>query len=77
MNVRFTFWFVLDRKLKMLYLPYQGRDQALTAAKETILFSLLHFTTLENGDRGNIVLQVLGYKSEGRWFNPSCQWIFY
>ena len=30
------------------------------------------------GDRGSIVVKVLCYKSEGRWFDPSwCQWIFH
>ena len=30
------------------------------------------------GDRGGIVVKVLCYKSEGRWFDPSwCQWIFH
>jgi len=28
-------------------------------------------------DRGNTVIKVLCYKSEGRWFNPSwCHWDF-
>ena len=30
------------------------------------------------GDRGSTVVNVLCYKSEGRWFDPSwCQWILY
>ena len=30
------------------------------------------------GDRGNTVVKVLYYKSEGHWFDPSwCQWIFH
>ena len=29
------------------------------------------------GNRGRTVVMVLCYKSEGRWFDPSCQWIFY
>ena len=30
------------------------------------------------GDRGNTVVKVLCYKSEGRWFDPSwCQWNFH
>jgi len=30
------------------------------------------------GDRGSIVVKVLCYKSEGRWFDPSwCQWNFH
>ena len=30
------------------------------------------------GDRGNTVVKVLCYKSEGRWFDRSwCQWIFH
>ena len=30
------------------------------------------------GYRGNTVVKVLCYKSEGRWFDPIwCQWIFY
>ena len=29
------------------------------------------------GNRGNTVVKVLCYKSEGRWFVPSwCQWVF-
>ena len=28
-------------------------------------------------DRGNTVVKLLCYKSEGRWFDPSwCHWIF-
>jgi len=30
----------------------------------------------ERGDRGSTLVKVLCYKSEGRWFDPSCQWIF-
>jgi len=30
-----------------------------------------------SGDRGSTVVKVLCYKSEGRWFDPSCQWIFH
>ena len=26
---------------------------------------------------GSTVVKVLCYKSEGRWFDPSCQWIFH
>ena len=30
------------------------------------------------GDRGSTVVKMLCYKSEGRWFDPSCrQWIFH
>ena len=30
------------------------------------------------GDRGSIVVKLLCYKSEGRWFDPSrCHWIFH
>ena len=30
------------------------------------------------GDRGSTVVNVLCYKSEGRWFDPSwCHWIFH
>ena len=30
------------------------------------------------GYRGSTVVNVLCYKSEGRWFGPSwCQWIFH
>ena len=29
------------------------------------------------GDRSSTVVKVLCYKSEGRWFNPRCQWIFH
>jgi len=30
-----------------------------------------------NGDRGGTVVNVLCYKSEGRWFDPSwCHWNF-
>ena len=36
MNATFTYWFILDRKLKTLLLPYPGRDQSLTAAKSAI-----------------------------------------
>ena len=33
--------------------------------------------TFMQGDRGSTVVKVLCYKSEGRWFDPSCcQWIF-
>jgi len=32
---------------------------------------------LHSIDRGNTVVKVLCYKSEGRWFDPSwCQWMF-
>ena len=35
-------------------------------------------TTLLKRDRGSTVVKVLCYKSEGRWFDPSCcQWIFH
>ena len=31
-----------------------------------------------SGDRGDTVVKVLCYKSEGRWLDPSwCQWIFH
>ena len=29
------------------------------------------------GDHGGAVVKELCYKSEGRWFDPSCQWIFH
>ena len=33
---------------------------------------------LQDVDRGSIVVKVLCYKSEGRWFDTSwCQWIFH
>jgi len=33
---------------------------------------------IQHGDRGGIVVKVLCYKLEGRWFDPSwCQWIFH
>jgi len=49
MNVKFTYWFILDRKLKLLLLSYPGRDQSLTATNSTILVSLLLLTMLEPG----------------------------
>jgi len=33
MNVKFTHGFILDRKLKILLLPYPGRDHSVTAAE--------------------------------------------
>jgi len=37
---------------------------------------LQHYISI--GDRGSTVVKVLGYKSEGSWFDPSrCQWIFH
>jgi len=27
--------------------------------------------------RGSTVVKVVCYKSEGPWFDPSCQWIFH
>ena len=34
--------------------------------------------TVHCGDRSSIVVKVLCYKLEGRWFNPSwCHWIFH
>ena len=33
--------------------------------------------TLKEGDRVSTVVKVLRYKPEGRWFDPSCQWIFH
>ena len=27
-------------------------------------------------DRGGTVIKALCYKSEGRWFDPSCHWTF-
>jgi len=38
-NVKFTYWFILDRNLKILLLSYPERDQSLTAANSTILLS--------------------------------------
>ena len=44
-----------------------GKAQAVT-------FSELHSL---KGDRGGTVVEVLCYKSEGRWFDPSwCHWNF-
>ena len=35
-------------------------------------------STAVHGDRGNTVVKVLCYKSEGRWFDPIwCRWIFH
>ena len=43
----------------------------------TLCFYLV-IVLLMGGDRGSIVVKVLRYKSEGRWFDPSkCQWIFH
>jgi len=37
-----------------------------------------YYTPYNIGDRGSIVVKVLCYNSEGRWFDPSwCQWIFH
>ena len=45
--------------------------------KETLRGAYVRIT-LNMGDRGNTVVKVLCYKSEGRWFDPSwCQWIFH
>ena len=41
-------------------------------------FVVLFWDTYKTRDRGSSVVQVLCYKSEGRWFDPSwCQWIFF
>ena len=38
----------------------------------------VHPSTVKwQGDRGSTVVKVLCYKSEGRWFDPSCKWIFH
>ena len=39
------------------------------------IISVIHY---QNGDRGDTMVKVLCYKSEGRWLDPSwCQWIFH
>ena len=39
---------------------------------------LFHYILLKMGNRGSTVVKMLCYKSEGRWFDPSCyQWIFH
>jgi len=38
---------------------------------------LLGYVWTLRGDRGSTVVKVLCYKSEGRWFDPSCQLIFH
>ena len=52
---------------------------------EPVMYPVSHFGTVEFvsstsiilGDRGSTVVEVLCYKSEGRWFNPSwCHWNF-
>ena len=38
----------------------------------------IELITLRKGDRGNTVVKVMCYNSEGRCFDPSwCQWIFF
>ena len=46
----------------------------------TSLFSviIIIIIIITCGDRGSTVVKVLGYKSEGRRFDPSwCHWIFH
>jgi len=44
----------------------------------TVNFKIFPPSYTQRGDRGSIVVKVLCYNSEGRWFDPSwCQWIFH
>ena len=66
-----------------------GKGHHRTSKKYTKLAELLYITHLLahghfrnstkcTGDRGGTVVNVLCYKSEGRWFDPSwCHWIFH
>jgi len=37
----------------------------------TLIIYIHIYTHTHSGDRGSTVVKVLGYKSEGRWFDPS------
>ena len=51
---------------------FNSRSTVLYVLKTVFILVLFN-----NGDRGNTVVKVLCYKSEGRWFDPSwCHWNF-
>jgi len=56
--------------------PENGKESSLSAHANG-MNECLELTASSKGDRGSTVVNVLCYKSEGRWFDPSwCQWIF-
>ena len=72
--VLFTFYIQYVLKLK----KNNSGGKGLMMYTTTVSLSNIYGTGSVLGDRGSTVVNVLCYKSEGRWFDPSwCQWIFH
>jgi len=74
---------MLSHLLPNPYTEYDVQNPKFFKIKLSLIFVLKWFVNiyislvLILGDRGSTVVNVLCYKSEGRWFDPSwCHWNF-